>query len=58
MDTRGKEYKTINFNMLMKKKKIAQTKNKVILTMLKRKSNYVTQNGDIMQKAIGEFYPD
>ena len=56
MDTRGKDYKTVHFNLLMKQKRIARTKKKVVLTMLKRRSNYITQNGDIMQKAIGIIF--
>ena len=52
MDTKGKDYKTINFNLFMKRKKLERTKRSVILTTLRRKSNYITVPNDIMNKSI------
>ena len=49
----GKDYKTINYNLLMKRKRMERTKRKVILTTLKHKSQYTTSSNDIMNKTIG-----
>ena len=53
MDMGGKDYKTINYNLLMKKKKMERAKKGVILTTLKKKSNYINKSKDLMNKAVG-----
>ena len=56
MDTKGKDYKSINYNFFMHQQRIKRVKKKVILTTLKNKSNYINHNNDNMRKAIGVIF--
>ena len=53
MEMGGKKYKTMNYNLLMKKKRMERVKKKVILTTLQKKSRYMTGSDDLMQRAVG-----
>ena len=53
MDMRGKDYKEMNYQLFMKKKRILRTKKAVILTTLKKKSQYMQKNDSLMNKAMG-----